>query len=92
MLFQSAIVTPMVLFGSRRLAEERCGLKCYLPGTPRAMYMPYPFKITQSTTKVHINFEFANAGRTIHLDYRVPRSSSTAIRQRTARIGRTVEI
>ena len=43
-------------------------LKCYLPGTPRAMYMPYPFKITQSTTKVHINFEFANAGRTIHLD------------------------
>ena len=22
-------------------------LKCYLPGIPRAMYMPYPFEITQ---------------------------------------------
>src|ERR1700736_4974469 len=22
-------------------------LKCYLPGIPRAMYMPYPFQITQ---------------------------------------------
>jgi len=43
-------------------------LKCYLPGIPRAMYMPYPFKITQGTTKVHIGFEFANAARTIHLN------------------------
>ena len=43
-------------------------LKCYLPGIPRAMYMPYPFEITQSTTKVHIGYEFANAARTIHLD------------------------
>ena len=32
------------------------------------MYMPYPFKITQGTTKVHIGYEFANAARTIHLD------------------------
>ena len=23
-------------------------LKCYLPGIPRAMYMPYPFQIVQS--------------------------------------------
>ena len=43
-------------------------LKCYLPGTPRAMYMPYPFEITQSTNKVHIAFAFANTARTIHLD------------------------
>jgi hypothetical protein len=43
-------------------------LKCYLPGTPRAMYMPYPFKLTQSTNKVQIAFEFANAVRTVHLD------------------------
>src|SRR5580693_319192 len=34
-------------------------LKCYLPGTPRAMYMPYPFKMTQSTNKIQIAFEFA---------------------------------
>ena len=23
-------------------------IKCYLPGVPRAMYMPYPFQIIQS--------------------------------------------
>ncbi len=43
-------------------------LKCYLPGIPRAMYMPYPFEITQSTDKVHMAFTFSNAARTIHLD------------------------
>jgi hypothetical protein len=43
-------------------------LKCYVPGTPRAMYLPYPFQIVQSTNKVQIDFAFANAARTIHLD------------------------
>src|SRR5262245_18615693 len=43
-------------------------LKCYLPGTPRAMYMPYPFQIVQSTDKIEMAFTFANAARTIHLD------------------------
>ena len=43
-------------------------LKCYLPGIPRAMYMPYPFEITQSTNKIHMAYEFAVAARTIHLD------------------------
>jgi len=43
-------------------------LKCYLPGIPRAMYMPYPFQIVQSTNKIQMVFTFANAARTIHLD------------------------
>jgi hypothetical protein len=43
-------------------------LKCYLPGIPRAMYMPYPFEIVQSTNKLHMIFAFTNAARTIHLD------------------------
>ena len=43
-------------------------LKCYLPGTPRAMYMPYPFQIFQSTNKIQLAFEFTNAARIIHLD------------------------
>jgi hypothetical protein len=43
-------------------------LKCYLPGIPRAMYMPYPFEITQSTNKIHMAYAFANTARTIHLD------------------------
>jgi hypothetical protein len=43
-------------------------LKCFQPGIPRAMYMPYPFQIIQSSTKVMMVFEFANAQRTIHLN------------------------
>jgi hypothetical protein len=43
-------------------------LKCYLPGIPRAMYMPYPFQIIQGTSKIQMAFTFANAARTIHLD------------------------
>ena len=43
-------------------------LKCYLPGIPRATYMPYPFEITQSTNKIHMAYAFATTARTIHLD------------------------
>ena len=43
-------------------------LKCYLPGTPRAMYMPYPFQIVQGADKIHMTFAFSNAARVIHLD------------------------
>ena len=43
-------------------------LKCYLPGIPRAMYMPYPFEITQSTNKIHMAYAFATTARTIHFD------------------------
>jgi len=43
-------------------------LKCYLPGTPRAMYLPHPFQITQSTNKVHLAFAYSNTARTVHLD------------------------
>jgi hypothetical protein len=47
-------------------------IKCFQPGVPRAMYMPYPFQIVQSHTKVNMVFEFANAERTIHLDKMEP--------------------
>src|SRR5216683_3961800 len=36
-------------------------LKCYLPGIPRAMYMPYPFQIIQSTNKIQIAFAYESA-------------------------------
>jgi len=41
---------------------------CYLPGIPRAMYMPHKFQIIQGTNKIMMVFEFAGAERTIHLD------------------------
>ena len=43
-------------------------LKCYLPGIPRAMYMPYPFQIVQSANKINIAYAFTSTARTIHLD------------------------
>lgn len=43
-------------------------LKCYVPGIPRAMYLPYPFQIVQSTNKIEMDFAFSNVARTIHLD------------------------
>jgi hypothetical protein len=46
-------------------------LKCYLPGTPRAMYMPYPFQITQGGKQIQIAFAFSNASRIIHFDKNV---------------------
>ena len=43
-------------------------LKCYLPGIPRATYMPYPFQIVQSSAKIQMIYTFSNAARTVHLD------------------------
>ena len=43
-------------------------IKCYLPGVPRAMYMPYPFQIIQSPKHIMIIHEFAGAVRTIYMD------------------------
>jgi hypothetical protein len=42
--------------------------KCYLPGVPRAMYLPLPFEITQSPSHILFAYEFAHATRTIILD------------------------
>jgi len=42
-------------------------IKCYLPGVPRATYMPYPFQIVQSPTAMSIVYEYAGAVRNIYL-------------------------
>ena len=42
-------------------------IKCYLPGVPRATYMPYPFQIVQSATQIFIAYEYAGAVRNIYL-------------------------
>jgi hypothetical protein len=43
-------------------------IKCYLPGVPRATYLPYPFRITQSQDSVMIMYEYANAVRDIYME------------------------
>jgi hypothetical protein len=42
-------------------------IKCYLPGVPRATYMPYPFQIFQSNKAIFIAYEYAGATRNILL-------------------------
>lgn len=43
-------------------------IKCYLPGVPRATYMPYPFQILQGSSEILIAYEYAGTTRIIHLD------------------------
>ena len=43
-------------------------IKCYMPGVPRATYMPYPFQILQGTNEVLIAYEFADTTRTIFMN------------------------
>jgi hypothetical protein len=47
-------------------------IKCYLPGVPRATYMPYPFQIVQTPKYILIAYEYAGATRTIHMDKAPP--------------------
>jgi hypothetical protein len=42
-------------------------IKCYLPGVPRANYMPYPFQIFQSNKALFMAYEYAGAVRNIYL-------------------------
>src|SRR5262245_18404701 len=42
-------------------------IKCYLPGVPRATYMPYPFQIVQSGSAIFIAYEYAGAVRNLFL-------------------------
>jgi hypothetical protein len=42
-------------------------IKCYLPGVPRATYMPYPFQILQSASAMTFVYEYAGAVRNIYL-------------------------
>ena len=43
-------------------------VKCFLPGVPRATYMPYPFQIVQSTERILVAYEYASANRNIYFD------------------------
>src|SRR5947208_4130046 len=43
-------------------------IKCYLPGVPRATYMPYPFQILQNSKTVFFAYEYAGAVRNIYMN------------------------
>jgi hypothetical protein len=45
-------------------------IKCFLPGVPRATYMPYPFQIVQggASNDILITYEFASASRIVRMN------------------------
>jgi hypothetical protein len=43
-------------------------LRCFLPGVPRATYLPFPFQIIQSTNVLLFSYEFADASRLINME------------------------
>ncbi len=42
-------------------------IKCFLPGVPRATYIPQPFRILQSASQIFIAYQYAGAARHIYL-------------------------
>ena len=47
-------------------------LKCYMPGVPRANYMPYPLQVFHSDNRMLIAYQFAGAARIVNLDKAPP--------------------
>jgi len=52
-------------FANRRTNDPEA--KCYMPGIPRATYMPYPFQIVQSPRGILMVYEFASANRLVNM-------------------------
>jgi hypothetical protein len=42
-------------------------IKCFMPGVPRATYVPFPFQIIQSQKDILIAYEFASTNRLINM-------------------------
>ena len=43
-------------------------VKCYLPGVPRATYLPYPFQIVQAPKNILISYQYAGAVRNVNME------------------------
>ena len=43
-------------------------IKCFMPGVPRANYMPQPFQIFQTDELVMLTYQYANAVRTVYMN------------------------
>jgi hypothetical protein len=52
-------------FANRRAEDPEA--KCFMPGVPRATYLPHPFQIVQSDTDLMMLYQFAGAVRTIKM-------------------------
>jgi len=46
--------------------------RCYMPGVPRATYMPFPLEVAQDDRNIAIRYEFAHAYRLVPLNSKRP--------------------
>jgi hypothetical protein len=53
---------------AQRKTADQTEANCFLPGVPRATYMPYPFEIVQTPARIAIRYEFAHGLRVIPID------------------------
>jgi hypothetical protein len=63
--------TPAALAKRNENARNRLTqdpeVKCYMPGIPRANYMPYPFQIVQSPQNILFAYEYASSNRVVNM-------------------------
>ena len=59
-------------------------IKCYLPGVPRATYMPFPFQIFHNSNAIFIAYEYAGATRDISLETLEPAQTDSWMGQSSA--------
>jgi hypothetical protein len=83
---------PYTPAGLKKREENRANylkldpeIKCYLPGVPRATYMPFPFQIFQSNSHFFIAYEYASAVRNIYLKDPGPPETDTWMGQSVGR-------
>ena len=61
-------------------------VRCYLPGIPRATYMPYPFQILQThNNEILMAYEYASASRVVKMRKTEPPPVDTWMGQSTGR-------
>ncbi len=56
---------------ANRMTEDP-EIKCYMPGIPRATYLPFPFQIVQTARDIFFAYEFANADRKVNMGEPTP--------------------
>jgi hypothetical protein len=62
----AALVQRQANFEKRATADPLG--RCHLPGVPRIMYLPFPFRIVHTPKYVSMLFEYSTATRIIYTD------------------------
>ena len=61
-----ALIKKQENYKNRATADPET--KCWMPGVPRIMYMPYPFQIAQGPKQISMLFEYTHVVRNIFME------------------------